>query len=79
MLRLSTCLTCLQRFEQGMQMFPPGMHTQGALAWVRAIEVPKKEKWARMLPAMELQIADKVGAGRDVAFLDGSRDSHGGG
>ena len=53
------------------------MHAQGVVTWVRAVKVPKREKWAHMLPAAEQHIADKLGSGWDVAFVDGSRDTRG--
>ena len=37
----------------------------------KAVTVPKKDKWANMLPDIEQQIAEKLGAGRKVAFVDG--------
>ena len=40
--------------------------------------MPKNEKWVCMLPNMERQIADKLGAGWDVALVDGSPGSLGG-
>ena len=59
-------------------MFPPQMLPQGAVSYAKAVTVPRKEKWAHMLPDMERQIAEKLGFGWDVAFVDGSRDSRGG-
>ena len=56
-------------------MFPPQMLAQGAVTRAKAVAVPKKDKWAHLLPDMERQIAEKVGAGWDVSFVDGSRDS----
>ena len=50
-------------------MFPPTMHAQGAVTQGTAVKVPDKGKWAHMLPEMELQIADKLGAGWDVGYL----------
>ena len=58
-------------------MFPPQMLAQGAVSHAKAVTVPRKEKWAHMLPHMEQQIAEKLGFGWDVAFVDGSRDSQG--
>ena len=46
----------------GMQLFTPAMHTQGAVTRVRAVTVPKKQKWVHMLLGMEGQIANKLGA-----------------
>ena len=48
------------------------------MACAKAVTVSKKEKGAHMLPDMERQIAEKLGAGWDVGFVDGPRDYRGG-
>ena len=43
--------SCSERFIQGSQMFPI-QQPQGVVVGYKNVRVPKKDKWAHMLPSM---------------------------
>ena len=68
---------CLRKFLDGDQPFP-SMQPQGAIVRGRGVQVPKKEKWASVLPGLLQRIDAKAQQGWDVAFVDGSKQETGG-
>ena len=68
---------CLRKFLDGDQPFP-SMQPQGAIVRGRGVQVPKKAKWASVLPGLLQRIDAKAQQGWDVAFVDRSKQEIGG-
>ena len=56
---------CLERFIQGSQTFRI-QHPQRVVVRSKAVRVPKKDKWAHILPGMLQTIAQKAAQSWDV-------------
>ena len=58
-------------------MFPL-VQPRGAVVRPKAIHVPKKQKWAHILPEKLVVISEKLQLGWDVVYVDGSKNEEGG-
>ena len=59
-------------------MFPM-VQPRGAVVRCKVAHVPKKPRWAYILPEKLAAITEKVQLGWDVAYVDGSKKDEGGG
>ena len=57
---------------------PQTLQPQGAVIMSKTVQMPKKEKWAFILPEKMAVIEEKVQKGWDVAYVDGSKNEEGG-
>ena len=60
---------CLNWFQQGHQMFPM-VQPRGAVVRCKSAHVPKKQRWAHILPKKLAAITESVQLGWDVAYMD---------
>ena len=58
-------------------MFPL-VQPRGAVVRPKAIHVPKKQKWAHILPKKLTVITEKIHPGWDIVYVDGSKNEEGG-
>ena len=58
-------------------MVPP-VQPQGAVIRFKTVQMPKKDKWAFILPEKMAFIEEKVQKGWNVAYVEGSMNEEGG-